>query len=150
MKNYNIAKNILNLLSIFGWLIVGCGVIGFLATITDGILNALLFVGVASAVGFINIAIAQMGLAQIDTAENTSELTLLFKQYLAQSVVKTAPNLGAEYQPQNKPTSGDAVKIYKGYQIIRGNEKREFFVDGVKLMGIIAAEKHIDALIKSK
>ena len=150
MKNYNIAKNILNLLSIFGWLIVGCGVIGFLVTFTDGILNALLFVGIASAVGFINIAMAQMGLAQIDTAENTSELTLLLKQYLAQSVVKTAPNLGSEYQPQNKPTSGDAVTIYRGYQIIRDNEKREFFVDGVKVTGIIEAKKHIDALIKSE
>ena len=150
MNKYDIAKNILNLLSIFGWLIVGLGPVVFLFTFNDSIQNALIFVGVAAVVGFINIAIAQMGLAQIDTAENTYELKQLFKEHLTQFAVNTARTVSSDDRSEPNEFSSETVKFYKGVEIKRGTGKREFFVGDVKVMGVIAAEKYIDNLIKSE
>ena len=150
MNKYNIAKNVLNLLSIFGWLLVGLGAIWFLFTFNDGIQIALIIFAATAVVGFMNIALAQMGLAQIDTAENTHELKQLFKEHLTQFAVKAAPTVNLDDRSRPNEISSDTVKFYKGFEIKRGPGKREFFVGEVKVMGVIAAEKHIVKLLKSE
>jgi NADH:ubiquinone oxidoreductase subunit 4 (subunit M) len=89
MKNYDMAKTMLNLLSILGWIVVLLGAVISIILLDDGLLVALSSGGVVCAIGFVNIAVAQMGLAQIDTAENTAEMKQMFEQLLIQSGVKT-------------------------------------------------------------
>ena len=150
MKNYNTAKMVFNFLFVLGWIVVLLGAVSFIASLGDDFITALSFGGSICTVGIINITIAQIGLAQIDTAENTYELTQLFKQFLTQTVVKATPSSGLDHLPEDKLVSGGAVKTYKGYRIEYGAGKSEFLVEGVKFMGIFAAEKHIDALRKSE
>ena len=88
MKNYNVAKTMLNLISILGWIVVLLGAVVSIISLDNGLLAALSSGGIVCAIGFINVAVAQMGLAQIDTAENTAEMKHMFKQFLIQSTVK--------------------------------------------------------------
>jgi hypothetical protein len=76
MQSFQTAKNLLSILMYVGWAFVMlCVIAGFVAMSGEtNVLLALIGAGLLSVVGFLIIGIAQMGLAQIATAENTGQM----------------------------------------------------------------------------
>ena len=75
MQSFQTAKNLLSILMYVGWAFVAlCVIAGFVAMGETNVLLALIGAGLLSVVGFLIIGIAQMGLAQIATAENTGQM----------------------------------------------------------------------------
>ena len=75
MQSFQTAKNLLSILMYVGWAFVAlCVIAGFVAMSETNVLLALIGAGLLSVVGFLIVGIAQMGLAQIATAENTGQM----------------------------------------------------------------------------
>jgi uncharacterized oligopeptide transporter (OPT) family protein len=81
MQSFQTAKNLLSILMYVGWAFVAlCAIAGFLAMSETNALIALVGASLLSIVGFLIIGIAQMGLAQIATAENTGQMLEIMRK----------------------------------------------------------------------
>jgi hypothetical protein len=84
MQSFKTAKFVLALLMVIGWSIITISIVffsfaavGIFSNDSNIALMPMLGASLASAVfGLVNVAIAQMGLAQIATAENTGQILL--------------------------------------------------------------------------
>jgi hypothetical protein len=81
MQSFQTAKNLLSILMYVGWAFVAlCIVAGFVAMNETNVIFAFIGAGLLSVVGFLIIGIAQMGLAQIATAENTGQMLEIMRK----------------------------------------------------------------------
>ena len=91
MQSFNTAKFVLAFLMVVGWSIVTVSIVVFsfaaVGTFSNDS-NMMLGISLVSAVfGLVNVAIAQMGLAQIATAENTGKILLQLQSQQKERVV---------------------------------------------------------------
>jgi hypothetical protein len=81
MQSFQTAKSLLYILMYVGWAFVAlCVIAGFVAMSETDVLLAFIGAGLLSVVGFLIIGIAQMGLAQIATAENTGQMLEIMRK----------------------------------------------------------------------
>jgi len=149
MQSFQTAKNLLLILIYIGWASVALCAIGAISAINQTDLPAIyIIVGAASlsVVGFLIVGIAQMGLTQISTAENTGQMLDIMRRQgeiasLETPVRKTSttPKTGKTVGPKNV---GSAIKTYKGYLITKAEEGVE--VEGETFPNLFAAEKWIN------
>lgn len=154
MQKFEIAKKMLGVLIFIGWGVVALAIFALVASITTdsqqavriGFTGALLGSGALAMFGLVIIAVAQMGLAQIATAENTGEmLEIMRKQDQSGSQEKQTARPGTkpifpDYIYNNDV--GAAIKTYKGYLIVKAQDGVE--VDGQAFDNLFAAEKWIN------
>jgi len=151
MRQFNTAKVVLEFIIALGWLVVALGVLAFVYLLTnDGIGGALWAFGIILASGLITVAVAQMGLAQIATAENTAAIYSLLAQYKDGIVDKqrsSGNTLGATYTKGLVINAGDRIKAFNGYEIMKA--EGGVSVDGETYPNVLAAERAINEKIKS-
>lgn len=144
--NFAVAKVLFNLIAGVGWILLLGG--GYL--ILSGNNPGMGIVGGAGlvAMGAVTIAVATMGLAQIQTAENTAELARLISQGASpQGQVRKSPSHDASSSGimSMKLPEENVLKTYKGHRIIK--TASGVSVDGDLFSGVLAAEKYIDSLV---
>jgi len=154
MQKFEIAKKMLGVLIVIGWGVVALAIFALVASITTdsqqavriGFTGALLGSGALAMFGLVIIAVAQMGLAQIATAENTGEmLEIMRKQDQSGSQEKQTARPGTKPISPNIIKSNDvgaSIKTYKGYRIVKAQDGVE--VDGQAFENLFAAEKWIN------
>jgi hypothetical protein len=124
MQSFQTAKNLLTILMYVGWAFVAlCVIAGFVAMNETNVLLALIGAGLLSVVGFLIIGIAQMGLAQIATAENTGQMLEIMRkqssvtrQEMPVNEPDTTPIPSTNVSPKDY---GAANKTYLGYLITK-------------------------------
>ena len=153
MQRFQTAKTLLTILMYVGWFFVAlCAVAGILCAVAGIIamdqvgLMAIIGAGLLSIFGFLVIATAQMGLAQIAIAENTGMMLEIMRgqnplepQAGYANKTKTTPN------PVNvvgEKSVGETIKTYKGYKIKKAQDGVE--VDGEQFQNLLFAEKWIN------
>ncbi|WP_085307940.1 hypothetical protein [Planktotalea arctica] len=151
MQNFDIAKRMLVVLVIVGWVVVALAVLGFLSSLFGsaketaeiGFAIALLASGALALFGLVIIAIAQMGLTQIATAENTGEMLRIMRKQTQSVSTATAPVMSAPSSGLKKTKEvGSAIKTYKGYLITKAKNGVE--VSGNEFSNVLAAEKWVN------
>jgi hypothetical protein len=81
MQNFQIAKTLLSIVMLGGWVFIAlCIVTGFFAINEIGVIFAIIGAGLLSVFGFLIIGIAQMGMVQIATAENTFQMLEIMRK----------------------------------------------------------------------
>lgn len=150
MQTFQTAKTLLTVLMYIGWAFVAlCGVAGLIAIDRVGPM-AIIGAGLFSIFGFLVIGVAQMGLAQIATAENTGKML---------EIMRGQSPLGPQATPASKTSTtanpvkaigerriGELLTTYKGYEIKRAQDGVE--VDGEKFQNLLVAEKWINQKTK--
>ena len=146
MGQFGTAKTVLSFLALLGWVLVGVGVIAFLVVLSQfGFLQALSAI-IIVAMGMFIVATAQMGLAQIATAENTAEL---LKVVSGSNGISKQPmaNQSGGYATTQRSTApkvaGDRVKTYKGFEILKAESGVS--VNGNHFKNVLEAEKWISS-----
>ena len=136
MGQFSTAKRVFSFLVFFGWVVAAIGVLIFILTFKqmDHWVLAAASGGSIFISGIFTVVAAQMGLAQIATAENTAAILAALTRNNQQS----APVL-----TRNKKADSDLIKTYKGYEIIRSSSG--VTVSGVEFAGVLGAEKWIDS-----
>lgn len=133
MRDYSTARTVLSVISFLGWLMIGAALfVGLFALPKAGIGVIGVAIPIAAA-GMIVIAVAQLGMAQIDTAINTRELCNILRNS------GTAPSQTSFPQPRHDAT----VKTYKGVAITRSSSG--YMAGGNLYPTVIAAERGIDS-----
>lgn len=144
MKNYSAASGVLSFLEVIGWLTVALAAVVAVAGIVgvggrpDPVAGILAALPVALA-GVLLAAVAQMGKAQIDTAQNTGRMVELLKAQ-ADAATRAAPEMGA------RPVTGGAVssEFYRGKTIYR---TADGYAVGAQIFETLdAAKDHINTL----
>lgn len=131
-RTYGTGKTVLGFLQFIGWLMVGLGALTALlpyldsaTRVTTPMIGIIIGVVIAS-YGLLVVAISQIGLAQIDTAENTSRIL----EHMRSSTVRSAPSL-----------KSNLIKNFKGREILSAADGCT--VDGVNFDNVLMAEKYI-------
>jgi hypothetical protein len=148
LQDFRTAKLVLALVQLFGWLVVVFGVIAGFLVAQENPISGVLYAGVSALTGIITVAIGQIGIAMIATAENTSSMLELMKQ--AKPVVRSGKAVDETpfssetlAEPElNQPKPGDIIEEYEGYTIVAAK-------NGVKALGqfwydVSEAKKAID------
>lgn len=134
MQNFKFARALLGVVQVAGWVSIAAGV--FVAGSGLGMAQgaALIAMGAGAAlIGFLLIALAQMSLAVIVTAENTGQMLIEMRAGAQPSVAPAPP---AATRP------GDVIKTYRGKSIVR--RESGVSVGERQFPNVIAAEKWID------
>jgi hypothetical protein len=153
MENYGVAKGFLSFLIWIGFGIVALAIVvtlyawdqelGFFPGFLVGLGIAL--------VGLLNVAVAQMGMAQIAAAESSAAIYWLLAK--KEGLATPAAGLSA-VRPDvaavrlDVAAAGKTIKTFKGYAIVR--EVEGVSVNGNKLSGVIEAERWINSEIATK
>lgn len=136
---FTTARAILTILEYVGWAAVAISMIaGFITAEQLGLLPGILGGLIASVFGFLIVGIAQMGRAQIVTAEATQEMAAAMRKDPAP--VKMDPT------PRPKAVKGSVgmVKVFKDVAIYRTSDG-SITAGGTTFDGVLAAEKAISA-----
>jgi hypothetical protein len=144
MQSFQTAKNLLSILMYVGWAFVALSVIaGFVAMSETNVLLAFIGAGLLSVVGFLIIGIAQMGLAQIATAENTGQMLEIMRKEAQIGYLKRRANKTSTTPNSSNDTSDkiEVIRTYQGYLITTAPDGVE--VEGEPFPDIFAAEKWI-------
>ncbi|NNK66026.1 MAG: hypothetical protein HKO95_04755 [Rhodobacteraceae bacterium] len=148
LKDFGTAKFVLALVQLFGWLVVAFAAIAGIFMAQEDLVLGIIYAGASALTGIITVAIGQIGIAMIATAENTSSMLELMKQtkpvVSGGKVVDETPFSSetlAEPEP-NQPKPGDIIEEYRGYTIVAA-------ANGVNAMGqlwydVRQAKKAID------
>lgn len=143
MQSFQTAKNFLYALMYAGWAFVAlCVIAGFVAMNETNVIFELIGGGV---VGFLIIAVAQMGLAQITTAENTGQILEIMRAHSNSKLpdVRTS-SVSKEINKSSgllEKQVGTIVKTFRGYEITKASTGCT--VDGFEFPHVLAAEKWI-------
>lgn len=150
MGQFNTAKVVLTFVIALGWLVVALGVAAFVYLLTNiGLVGALSAFGILAS-GLITVAVAQMGLAQIATAENTAAIYSLLAQNkdgINDQQRISGNTLGVTYTKGLVKNAGDRIKAFNGYEIMKA--EGGVSVDGETYPNVLAAERAINEKIKS-
>ena len=149
MGQFNTAKVVLTFVIALGWLVVALGVAAFVYLLTIGLVGALSAFGILAS-GLITVAVAQMGLAQIATAENTAAIYSLLAQNkdgINDKQRISGNTLGVTYTKGLVKNAGDRIKAFNGYEIMKA--EGGVSVDGETYLNVLAAERAINEKIKS-
>ena len=150
MGQFNTAKVVLEFVIVLGWLVVALGVAAFVYLLANiGLIGALPAFGILAS-GLITVAVAQMGLAQIATAENTAAIYSLLAHNKDEIVDKQRSSgnaLGVTYKKGLVINAGDRIKAFNGYEIMKA--EGGVSVDGETYPNVLAAERAINEKIKS-
>ena len=150
MGQFNTAKVVLTFVIALGWLVVALGVAAFVYLLTNiGLVGALSAFGILAS-GLITVAVAQMGLAQIATAENTAAIYSLLAQNkdgINDTQRISGNTLGVTYTKGLVKNAGDRIKAFNGYEIMKA--EGGVSVDGETYPNVLAAERAINEKIKS-
>ena len=150
MGQFNTAKVVLTFVIALGWLVVALGVAAFVYLLTNiGLVGALSAFGILAS-GLITVAVAQMGLAQIATAENTAAIYSLLAQNkdgINDTQRISGNTLGVTYTKGLVKNAGDRIKAFNGYEIMKA--EGGVSVDGETYLNVLAAERAINEKIKS-
>jgi len=147
MQTYQTAKTMLAVLMYAGWAVVALCIIGGFIAMNETNTNAfvvIIGVCIASVSGFLIIAIGQMGLAQIATAENSGEMLQIMRgqvQSASPAMKTTSTSAAASLNRQFIKGVGSVIKTFKGYEIVKAEDGVE--VDGEAFPNLFAAEKWI-------
>ncbi|MCA2012420.1 hypothetical protein LCM17_13055 [Cereibacter sphaeroides] len=145
MQRYSTARSLNQVMIALGWLTIAFSAIVLIVAFQRaGALGALVTAVPTAIGGLVLVALAQMSLAQLDTAENTAETVTLLQQLVKAGKASSPAPVNTPHNP-SAPRVGDAVKTYKGRRIIR--ENAGVSVDGREFGNVIAAEKWIDEQI---
>jgi len=148
MQTYQIAKTMLAVLMYAGWAVVALCIIGGFIVMYETNTNAfgvIIGVCIASVSGLLIVAIGQMGLAQIATAENTGEMLQIMRgqvQSTSPAMKPTSTSTGASLDRQFVKGVGSVIKAYKGYEIVKTEDGVD--VEGEAFPNLFAAEKWIN------
>ena len=156
MGKFEVARSVLRALAMIGWGVIALSALtlaAYLFNSPDGtsFLIAVIAAGLIAVFGFIIIAVAQMGLAQIATAENTGEMLKIMKAQLGTpetqvANTKTRPS-SAPAPNSGKTAVGSVIRTYKNYEIIKIGSG--FSIEGKEFSDIFAAQKWIERNPKS-
>lgn len=157
MNDFSVAKFFIYVSIIVGYTCVLIGVAFLVIFFNDG-LSAWAGAGIAALTGLIIVAIGQMGLAQIATAENTHQTNVLLQKLFSQMQSdKPKPFSATTPQPISKPPKEEPAEpsikheeTYKGYEIRRGLNSIIRHVGDKDFDGVLAARKYIDHLTNNK
>ena len=147
MGQFSTAKRVFSFLVFFGWVVAAIGVLIFILTfkqmghwVLAAASGGSIFIS-----GIFTVVAAQMGLAQITTAENTAAILAALTRNNQQSAPVLTGNSQqiAPVLTRNKKADSDLIKTYKGYEIIRSSSG--VTVSGVEFAGVLGAEKWIDS-----
>ncbi|MEY8143040.1 hypothetical protein [Falsihalocynthiibacter sp. CO-5D18] len=149
-QNFGTAKIALGLTSGIGWLLAASSILVWFQT--SGFQGLVATISVAVA-GILIVAMSQMSFAVIATAENTREIVLLLKseQTNSRAVAQfdhSTPKANAATSKGPTNLSGQPIKTYKGYQIIR-TANGFVSTNGEEFQGLLAAEKYLRELTSS-
>lgn len=150
MGDFEIARRVLGALAAIGWGVIAISIfvliIYYFSSPNEfSVIITFIACGLIAVFGFIIIAVAQMGLVQIVTAENTREMLQIMQ---AQQGSAEKEVITSKIMLDTNPDSNSKVKsvgslftTYKNYEITRT-------VDGVSVEGqlfpdVFAAEKWI-------
>ena len=134
MQNFQTAKNLLSTLIYVGWAFVAlCIVAGFVAMDETNVIFAIIGAGLLSIFGFLIVATAQLGLAQIATAENTRRMVVLLEATKGagtkarngndKELTERSPDtIGSKEKFPSKRRDGDVVQVYKTSEIVKSGE----------------------------
>ena len=137
-RDYSVAIGVLTLCSWVGWLVVGGGVIYIGAAIAKSALTSGLLLGLpAMLAGLIQVALAQMGLAHVSTAQLAAEILDELRRRAPVDEEAASPARSAP------PRSEGYVKTYKGHDIRRRDG--EILVGNKVFAGLAEAERFIDS-----
>lgn len=138
MRNFQFARALLGLVQIAGWVSIAAGVFVFGSAfgVIDGV-PMMAVGGVLAGLGFLLIALAQMSLAVIVTAENTG--AMLEEMRRAAPARAAAPPSARSAVAQEV---GETIKTYRGKRIVRASEG--VTVGERKFRSVLDAEKFID------
>ncbi|MDT8329104.1 MAG: hypothetical protein RQ750_17335, partial [Roseovarius sp.] len=149
MQSFHTAKNVLYILMYVGWTFVTlCALGGLIAIFQSDTSPLLVIVGafIASVLGFLIVAIAQMGLSQIATAESTGAMLQIMRENGEREVAEQKPSVASPKRNVSNsalsPEVGSVLKTYKGYEIVR--TQTGVFVDGREFFNVFAAEDWIN------
>ena len=136
MGQFGTAKRVFSFFVTIGWVIAAVGALVFIFIFIElGFDTFAIASGCLTFIsGVFTVAAAQMGLAQIATAENTAAILAA----LTRNDQQSAPGL-----TRNKKADSDLIKTYKGYEIIRSSSG--VTVSGEEFAGVLDAEKWIDS-----
>lgn len=152
MSSFQTSKSVFQFLTIVSWGIVLLGVLAVLREMVDG-RNWYSVVAVTpiAMTGILTVVAAQMGLAQIATAENTAALVELMRRDNAQSGmaghVKGQPSAAPiatavrHSQASLGRKVGEKIKTYQGFEIIKAHDG--VTVEGRPFENVLQAERWI-------
>ena len=135
MTRYTAARSLLSFLSLLAWLVILAAAFAAFGALSGGGWPVALGIAVSGvATGVLLLAVAQMALAQIDTADNSFQQVALLE--------KLANRAAAEPTAQRGSSPGQMIKAYRGFGIIR--ESVGVSVEGRPFNNVLAAERWID------
>jgi hypothetical protein len=156
MGKFEIARRVLGALAVIGWGVIALSALALTVYLFDApnetsVLIVVIAAGLIAVFGFIIIAVAQMGLAQIATAENTEGMLKIMKAQLGTpetqvANTKTRPS-SAPAPNSGKTAVGSIIRTYKNYEIIKIGSG--FSIEGKEFSDIFAAQKWIERNPKS-
>jgi len=138
MTRYAAARSLLSFLSLLAWLVILAAAFAAFGALRGGGWPLALAIGVSGvAAGVLLLAVAQMALAQIDTADNSFQQVAMLERLVHSATASPAAN-----GPRRDYTPGQLIKAYRGFGIIR--EAVGVSVEGRPFANVLAAEKWID------
>ena len=153
MRDFAVAKVVIYVAIVVGWLCVLIGGVVLISSFGIGI-SGVLSAGAVALTGLIIVAISQMGLAQIATAENTHQTNVLLQTLIAQSKTNNSKPLSNPAQKFKAEPSvstpserqEEVEETYNGYEILLGVNGVTRRVGDKYFQGILAARQYIDQL----
>lgn len=145
MKSYSAANGVMSFLEIVGWVIVALAAVIVVAGASGSLGRADPVTAILAAVpvafgGLLLVAMAQIGKAQVDTAQNTARVAQLL-QAMADGQ-KVAVERGVQMPALSPGAVGS--ELYRGKMIYRTPEG--YSVGTQTFESVRAAQVHIDAL----
>lgn len=148
MRNYETAKTLLGFMTFLGWAAIVAAAVIFVTMVGTFPFGAILGISLIVAVqGMVVVVMAQMGHAQIETAENTRDFVTLLREMSRTGVVSQRSdghNTASPMKPSPSPNDGGMlVEGYKGYTIRRNKAGRPT-VNGRVFQNVLEAKEWIN------
>jgi hypothetical protein len=132
-SNYGVARGIFSLVELLGWLVVAAGIVVATVGLGAGTADATVFAitsGIGLLVGgFISVAGAQIGRANVDTADNTQRILEILKEQSSRHS-PTAHIYEQDFKIADKSHRGEETIDGDGEVNIVNFRGREFEVHG--------------------
>lgn len=140
MSRYATARALLNIASVAAWIaIAASGLLAIIAYQNAGIIAAIGTLAAGALLGATAIAMIQMALATLDTADNSERMVQILTTIQKQGAEPaTAPSAPATFNAE----AGTLIKTHKGRRIVK--EAVGVSVDGNPFNNVLSAEKWID------
>lgn len=142
MEQFSVAKSVLSFFCGAGVLVIGLGAVLAIYALSNYEL-VLIVPSVALVIsGVLIIAIGQLGLAQIATAENTYAIYQLFRENLPNNSKVTEPFIkNSTDHTESLRDQARRLKFYEGKEILKTD--RGIMVDGLIFANVLEAERWI-------